>query len=402
MPSLEGKGDQEHAYCVWVSEVMLQQTRVATVIAYFEKWMTAFPNVKALARADIEAVNSVWAGLGYYRRAANLHKGAKEVEEKFNGDLPNSSGELVKISGIGRYTAGAIASIVFGERVPSVDGNVIRVLSRLRAIGSNPKASSSQNLYWKIAEDLITDEKTPGAFNQALMELGATVCLPRNPLCNQCPTAAHCKAYQMFSSGIQDIEDECEFCGDVALPLRSVCDYPMKVKKTAPRKETLVVFILQFSNSSEDKADKYLLFRRPDEGLLANMWEFPNIIVENDDKHKYRSKAKASILLKENFPWAQHWNPVQSTFLGTVGHVFSHIVQTLCVFWFHFGDTTLDKLAVASTLKAQYVTRKDIKDLACPKPVSKCLKLLDDYHEATNESSLPKSQTSILQFCKRN
>jgi A/G-specific adenine glycosylase len=156
--------------------------------------MDAFPTIKDLANSDIERVNQLWSGLGYYTRARNLHKGANMVVNELNGKLPNTVDGLLKIPGIGPYTAGAIASIAFNQPAAIADGNVFRVLSRLRAVYANSKSSAASKLFWKMAEELV-DTKEPGDFNQAMMELGATVCTPRNPTCAACPVQKECMVY---------------------------------------------------------------------------------------------------------------------------------------------------------------------------------------------------------------
>ncbi|KAI9326583.1 DNA glycosylase, partial [Zopfochytrium polystomum] len=184
----------QRAYEVWVSEIMLQQTQVVTVIDYYNRWMATWPTVFDLAKADLEAVNQKWSGLGYYSRARRLLAAAQKVVSKFDGILPSDVVALQKeVPGVGRYTAGAISSIAFNEPQPIVDGNVVRVVSRLRAIGGDPKSKAAVSLHWKLAEDLV-DPDRPGDFNQAMMELGATVCTPQNPSCQGCPVAAFCRA----------------------------------------------------------------------------------------------------------------------------------------------------------------------------------------------------------------
>jgi A/G-specific adenine glycosylase len=182
-----------NAYATWVSEIMLQQTRVETVVAYFERWMRRFPTVHALAAASPEDVNAHWAGLGYYRRARFLHEGAKRVVATMHGELPSTAEALKQIPGIGEYTAGAIASIAFDQRAAIVDGNVIRVMARLRALAVHPKHKLGLRLIWDLAADLVEGER-PGDLNQALMELGATVCTPKSPVCGACPVADVCRA----------------------------------------------------------------------------------------------------------------------------------------------------------------------------------------------------------------
>jgi A/G-specific adenine glycosylase len=182
-------------YGVWVSEVMLQQTRMEVVLGYYERFMTRFPNVAALAAASFDDVTSAWSGLGYYRRARMLRDGAIDVMTRFGGVIPATVGELMTIAGIGRYTAGAIASIAHGQRAPIVDGNVARIVARLFAMEAPLASPALMREAWIRAEELVAASKSPRDFNQGLMELGALVCTPRNPSCLHCPLRRHCAAY---------------------------------------------------------------------------------------------------------------------------------------------------------------------------------------------------------------
>jgi A/G-specific adenine glycosylase len=188
-------------YAIWVSEVMLQQTQVSTVLPYFERWMQRFPNVSALAGASEDDVLHAWQGLGYYSRARSLRRAAQAVVERFSGELPKSVAELLSLPGVGPYSAGAIASIAYARRVPVVDGNVIRVLCRLFALEGDPGRTPLKHELWRIAGELVPDVR-PGDYNQALMELGALVCTPRKPSCSSCPLAGPCQAY---ASGRQEL-----------------------------------------------------------------------------------------------------------------------------------------------------------------------------------------------------
>ncbi len=181
------------AYAVWVSEVMLQQTQVQTVIPYFERWMRRFPTIRALAKAPLAEVLHCWAGLGYYARARNLHAAAQMVVERHGGELPADLAALRALPGIGRYTAGAILSIAFGVPAPILDGNAIRVLARLFAVAGDPTRGETQRRLWALAAALAEGER-PGDLNQAIMELGATVCTPEAPRCACCPVADACRA----------------------------------------------------------------------------------------------------------------------------------------------------------------------------------------------------------------
>lgn len=236
-------------YRVWVSEVMLQQTRVETVVPYYERWLERFPTLDALAEAPIDDVLHAWAGLGYYRRAHNLHRAARAVRERHHGELPEDPDALRDLPGIGDYTAGAIASIAFGRPEPAVDGNVRRVLSRLHDL-PGPGAAELR----RLAAALVPEDR-PGDFNQALMEFGATVCTPRAPRCEACPLAEHCRAR---AAGTQL---------ERPLPKRS---------KPLPEDDVGTAVVV-----APDGA--LLLVRRPDEGLLAGLWEFPGAAVEEGE-----------------------------------------------------------------------------------------------------------------------
>jgi A/G-specific adenine glycosylase len=181
-------------YLVWVSEVMLQQTQVATVREYFERFVAALPDVRQLAAADEQQVLRLWEGLGYYRRARQLHAAAKEIVARHRGQLPSDVASLVELPGIGRYTAGAIASIAFDRRAPILEANSIRLLSRLIGYDGDPSIAAGQRLLWQTAEEILP-QKNVAEFNQALMELGSLVCTPAEPNCGQCPLSALCAAY---------------------------------------------------------------------------------------------------------------------------------------------------------------------------------------------------------------
>lgn len=181
-------------YHVWVSEVMLQQTRMEVVVPYFLRFVQRFPTVAALAAADIDEVTALWSGLGYYRRARMLHAGAREVVQKFDGTLPRGLEQLRSIPGVGRYTAGAIASIGYEQREPLVDGNVTRVLARIFAFEEPIGTSLLERRLWSAAAALVAESASPRALNQSLMELGAVICTPRNPACDRCPVSRVCRA----------------------------------------------------------------------------------------------------------------------------------------------------------------------------------------------------------------
>ena len=200
MPLKSGQILRLDPYHVLVSEMMLQQTQVATVIPYFDRFITRFPSVKALATSDLQEVLRLWQGLGYYSRAKNLRRAAQMILEEFGGAIPSDLASLLKLPGVGRYSAGAIASIAFEQRTPILDGNVARVLCRLDQIRSDPRDRETQKLLWKRADEILPKARV-GDFNSALMELGATVCTPKNPQCLICPVQKHCEAFAARVAG---------------------------------------------------------------------------------------------------------------------------------------------------------------------------------------------------------
>jgi A/G-specific adenine glycosylase len=244
--------DHPDPYAVWVSEIMLQQTRVETVVPYFERWMRLFPTVKKLAKADEQTVLNAWEGLGYYSRARNLHKAAQVVAEKFNGDLPRDLEKLRSLPGIGRYTVGAIASMAFGMDEPVLDGNLRRVYARLFDVMEPADSPAGEKILWDLAAKHLPIGQASD-HNQALMDLGATICLPKTPRCLLCPLMTLCKSRR---AGIQE-----------SRPV-------LKPKKTIPHHVHAAGIILV--------KGKVLLAKRPAKGLLAGMWEFPNGRVKID------------------------------------------------------------------------------------------------------------------------
>ena len=237
-----GAGD---AYAVLVSEIMLQQTRAAAVIPYYGRFMAELPTVFALAACDEERLLKLWQGLGYYSRARNLQKCARVVAEQYAGRFPESAAELKKLPGVGPYTAGAIASIAFGRSEPAVDGNVLRVLARLFEDDGNVTDQRTRDRWTEFLRPRMGER--PGDLNQAFMDLGSLVCLPKAPLCESCPLAAFCGARE---HGTQ-------------------ADYPDRGEKKQKRQETLTVFAVR-------SEDSFLIRRRTEKGLLAGLYELPN------------------------------------------------------------------------------------------------------------------------------
>jgi A/G-specific adenine glycosylase len=235
----------EDPYAIWLSEIMLQQTQVDTVKGYYERFLKRLPTVAHFARAPLDTILKLWEGLGYYSRARNAHKAAKQIMTEFAGEFPETVEGLLSLSGVGRYTAGAIASIAFGVRAPLVDGNVVRILCRVFCLHGNPTTSIMQKKLWALAGDLVPT-KRPGDFNEAMMELGATVCHRQSPKCEQCPLKTVCQAYKQ---GVQS-----------ALPERV---------KRKPRPRVLVAVGVIY------RRGRVLIDKRKPEGLLGGLWEFP-------------------------------------------------------------------------------------------------------------------------------
>lgn len=237
-------------YRVWVSEIMLQQTRIEAVLPYFDRFMLALPTVEALAACGEDTLLKLWEGLGYYSRVRNLQKAARRLVQEFGGEIPRDYEALLSLPGIGEYTAGAVASISFGLPVPAVDGNVMRVLARLTASERDVLLPASKRWFTAVAAAMLPHD-APGAFNQAIMELGETVCLPNaEPRCSACPLAEACLARREGTAR--------------RLPVRS--------PKKARRVEQRTVFVC----ISREKEPRVLLHRRADKGLLAGLWELPN------------------------------------------------------------------------------------------------------------------------------
>lgn len=291
---LPWRRDAHNPYRIWISETLLQQTQVTTVIPYYKRFLARFPTIRVLSTARLDTVLKTWEGAGYYARARNLHRAAKEIVARFGGKVPSTVQDLLTLPGIGRYTAGAIASIAFNRDAPVLDGNVTRVLCRYFNIRRDPKRTETQKQLWKLAEDLIPRGRA-GKFNQALMDLGATVCTPRNPSCGKCPMNRTCAAKRL---GAQD-----------RLPAKPK-------KKIKPHKQIGVGIIW--------KGKKILIARRFDRDLLGGLWEFPGGHRERGESleecvvREIREELGVAVAVKEKF--------------AAVEHAYSHFSITLNAF----------------------------------------------------------------------
>jgi A/G-specific adenine glycosylase len=274
-------------YRVWISEIMLQQTRVETVVPYYERWLARFPDLDALADAEPDAVLAAWAGLGYYSRARNLHRAARLVRERHGGRLPETAAALQALPGMGEYTAGAIASIAFGRAEPAIDGNVRRVLARVLDIEAPAPAAL------RATAAALVPARRPGDFNQALMELGATVCTPRRPACHRCPLARWCAAR---ANGTQH-------------------------ERPAPRRAAPVPTFAVGTALVRTREGRVLVARRPEHGLLAGLWEFPGAELRPGETARAAARRVARRLTRR----ARLGRAIP---LASVEHAFSHRRET--------------------------------------------------------------------------
>ncbi|MGO9831463.1 MAG: A/G-specific adenine glycosylase [Myxococcaceae bacterium] len=281
------------AYAIWVSEVMLQQTQVTVVLRYWAPFLTRFPTLPSLAAASLEAVLAAWRGLGYYARARNLHRAARVVVERHGGVLPASASALAELPGFGRYTVGAVASIAFGLAEPVVDGNVARVLSRLYAVHGAPGAPAREARLWVHASRLVPAER-PGDFNQALMELGATLCRLANPSCLLCPVRPQCQA---LSRGQLEL---------------------LPPQRPAQRRQPLRLAVAVVR-----KRGRLLLGRRPATGLFGGLWELPAVKLPSTATGQQVHRRLTALLGKGT----RVGKP-----LGTVHRTLTHRELTLCLF----------------------------------------------------------------------
>ncbi len=288
--------DDPTPYRVWVSEIMLQQTQVATVIPYFERFIATFPTPQALAAAPLEEVLTLWSGLGYYRRARHLHAAARIVAQEHRGVLPSTPEALRRLPGIGRYTAGAIASIAFGRAAALLDGNVARVLARLTALPLQTNTSAGDKALWQLAEELV-DPDDPSSHNQALMELGALVCAPKRPACPACPLEDRCAARAR---------------GDVE-------SFPKKRRRARAKAVWAVCGLARRDDGA------ILLARRPEDALLGGLWELPGGELPGPSASRHDAVARH---FRERLGLSVEVGPHRAT----VEHVFTHRRLTLDVY----------------------------------------------------------------------
>lgn len=296
-------------YRVLVSEIMLQQTQVATVIPYFERWMTRFPTLQSLADASEDEVMALWQGLGYYSRARNLQKAARFLADTYNGEFPQELTDIQSIPGVGRYTAGAIKSFAYDEYGPIVDGNVRRLFCRLFGVEGVPSTSKVDKALWQLAED-YTPNQNNRRFAQGLLDLGATLCTARNPKCTECPLANHC----------------------VALHTGRVSELPTaKPKKTIPKRTGHFLWL--------QKDSELYLEKRPEHGIWASLWSLPEL-----------SEA-----------------PTNATLKGSFQHTFSHYKLDAKI----WSLSTIPDDTVAEGKADKWAAFDDLTDIGLPAPIRK-------------------------------
>jgi A/G-specific adenine glycosylase len=354
---------QRDPYHVWLAEIMLQQTQVTTVIPYYLRWLQRFPTLQDLAAATLDDVLKLWEGLGYYARARNFHKAAQHVVHAHNGHIPNSVDELMLLPGVGRYTAGAIASLAFGKAAPILDGNVKRILARLFAIdgsaaqrralaqtfesGHVPIRNETE-LLWALSAWLLHQQRAR-EFNEALMDLGSLVCTPRTPHCHQCPLRAQCAAHAQGQPTA----------------------YPIPKSRTPVPHRQCVSAVLT------DADGNMLLGQRPSQGLLGGLWEFIGGDINATDAPFDQAALRLALALLVQTKTGLRIAPHRTVFLGCVQHAFTHFKQTKHVFWFELARHKPKlRTAVGAYQQLQWLTRPEIAELALTRSDRKILALV--------------------------
>lgn len=317
-------------YRVWLSEIMLQQTQVETVIPYFDRFTSTFATVQDLAKADIEEVLHLWTGLGYYARARNLHKCAIRVVEEYGGEFPPDPEQLISLPGIGKSTAHAIASIAFGQPTAILDGNVKRVLARFHTVPDWPGSPKVEKVLWQHAESHMPIQRC-GDYTQAIMDLGATVCKRSKPLCDVCPMSQHCNA----------------------LNTNSIAQYPgKKPKKSTPTKNTTMLI-------AQNSDGQLLMQQRPSSGIWGGLWSF----------FEFENEASALKYCQQTgrITHHEHWAPIQ--------HVFSHYKLTIDPF-----ITVLEpKPQIRENNTGRWLSIEEALNLGLPAPVKRIIETLQTH-----------------------
>lgn len=343
-------------YKIWVSEIMLQQTQVATVIPYYERFISRLPDVEALAEVPEDELLKLWEGLGYYSRARNMQAAARQIMEEWEGVFPNNRKDLEKLKGIGPYTAGAVASIAFGEQTPAVDGNVMRVFSRLFEIDADISKAKTKTLFERLLSEIVPADR-PGDFNQAIMDLGATKSMPKvyDPVDNPLPNY------------------------DASYQAGTWQDYPVKKGRVKQKLETYYAFLIK------NDAGEFLLEKRPSTGLLADFWTFPLVDVltfsKKEEKILFPSSKQAPELSgTDQFLVQEHVEEeyrvtaqIDPQAIGTVNHVFSH--RKWVIYPFLMDVEKMEKLEG----NFEWAAYEDFSSYAFPVPQQKMVQLYQSF-----------------------
>lgn len=332
-------------YIIWISEIMLQQTTVQAVVPYFENWIKVFPDITTLSQAPLQKVLKAWQGLGYYQRARNLHAASQIIVKAHKGKIPKNYDVLKKLPGFGPYTTAAVLSLAYDLHYPVIDANVRRVLMRLKGLVKEANAGLDTELLEFLSP--LLPEKDMGTFNQAMMELGALVCKPKNPACLLCPVSHICQAYK---KGIQEV-----------IP---------RPKKNSYKKVDAVVGIIK-------KDNKILIQQRPSKGLLAGLWEFPGGKIKSGESQKQALKREIREELDSEVQTAK--------FLVTVRHAYTHYQVTL-----HAFDCQLEHFPSLKKDVQQWVTLKGMHNYPLPSGSAKIIRFLEglkNHKENLNDGS---------------
>ncbi len=330
-------------YRVWVSEIMLQQTQVATVLPYFDRFMRSFPTIESLAQADEQSLMRHWEGLGYYRRARSLHAAAKRIVDEHGGEFPQTFDEVVALPGIGRYTAGAILSIACDQPLPILEGNTVRVFSRWIALRTPVKETASNKLLWQVAEAMVP-RSAPSTFNQAAMELGALICTPTTPQCDRCPVAKHCAAHTL---GLEK-------------------EIPGKVTKIAYENRREFAFVVVKSVKARKK--RYLLRPLPEGSRWAGLWDFPRTFERSLDSVE-AAATELTTSIGSTIRTGQR--------LTTIKHAVTKYRITLNVYAGDFADSDSDP-----SPPWQFVSLEEMESLPMSVTGRRIAKLLASDHDA--------------------
>lgn len=329
--NLPWRGIQD-SYRIWISEVMLQQTQVKKVLDYFEKFIERFPSVKQLADSPLQDVLKVWEGLGYYARARNLHKAANVIMKEYDGEIPKEYEKFRKLPGVGDYSAAAVMSIAYDKPYAAVDGNVKRVLARLYQLDEPINDTASARVFQQNANELL-DKQQPGLFNQAMMELGATVCRPQSPTCLVCPVSMFCEVFHTSSQN----------------------EYPHRRKTEAIPEHQMAAGIIY-------RDSKVLIVQRPLNGLLGGLWEFPNgRIIENETTEQGCIRNISEVV---------NLTVTNQKYLTRVKHAFTHFKIVVDVFECQYES---GELVLNGPIDAKWVDVAEIRDYPLPRATHKFL-----------------------------